>query len=50
MNDFYRIAALALGLILVLIAVKCEIDSGGAFWLGLSGVCMMFYGLVKNNK
>lgn len=50
MNHFYRISALMLGFLLVLIAVKCELDPAGAFFIGLSGVAMMFYGLIKNNK
>lgn len=48
MNHFYRIFALVLGLILVMIAVKFELDPVGAFFIGLSGVTMMFYGLIKN--
>ncbi|WP_455621606.1 hypothetical protein [Parabacteroides sp.] len=48
MDNFYRIAALVFGFILVLIAVKCELDPAGAFFIGLSGVAMMFYGLIKH--
>lgn len=50
MNHFYRISALILGFLLVLIAVKCELDPAGAFFIGLSGVAMMFYGLIKNKE
>lgn len=50
MNHFYRISALILGLILVMVAVKCEFDPVGAFFIGLSGVAMMFYGLIKNKE
>lgn len=48
MNHFYRISALILGFLLVLIAVKFELDPVGAFFIGLSGVTTMFYGLIKN--
>ena len=48
MNHFYRISALILGFLLVLITVKCEFDTAGAFFIGLSGVAMMFYGLTKH--
>lgn len=50
MNHFYRISALILGLILVMIAVKFKLDPAGAFFIGLSGVTMMFYGLIKNKE
>lgn len=48
MNHFYRISALILGLILVMVAVKFELNQIGAFFIGLSGVAMMFYGLTKH--
>lgn len=32
MNHFYRISALILGFLLVLITVKCEFDPAGAFF------------------
>lgn len=48
MNHFYRISALILGFLLVMIAVKFELNPVGAFFIGLSGVTMMFYGLTKH--
>lgn len=47
MNDFYRISAMVLGLILVLISVNANISSGGAGLLGFAGVGILFYGLIN---